>query len=65
MVLSEQPYIEGSASVTAEEEEALLGMAWRDWSRQQLRSALCDFRSLALPEFIRKYEGNHGSSSAD
>src|SRR5918996_713005 len=34
---------------------ALLELAWWDWSRQQLRTALPDFRQLSAEAFIAKY----------
>jgi phosphonate metabolism protein (transferase hexapeptide repeat family) len=48
--------------VTADEEAALLRIGWWDWSHDQLRYALSDFRHLDIAGFIRKYEGNHGDS---
>jgi len=36
--------------------ERLLQLAWWDWSREQLRAALPDFRELPIEEFLDKYE---------
>jgi phosphonate metabolism protein (transferase hexapeptide repeat family) len=36
-------------------QEALLRIAWWDWSRDQLTAALQDFRNLGIQDFIRKY----------
>jgi phosphonate metabolism protein (transferase hexapeptide repeat family) len=42
--------------------ERLRRLAWWDWSHEQLRSALPDFRTLAVDEFLDKYEmAGHGS----
>jgi hypothetical protein len=38
------------------EQEALLRVAWWDWSRDQLASALQDFRTLDIAAFLRKYD---------
>ncbi len=38
-------------------QERLLKLAWWDWSREQLRTALPDFRTLAIEQFLEKYEG--------
>jgi len=35
--------------------ERLLELAWWDWSRDQLRAALPDFRELPIEEFLDKY----------
>jgi phosphonate metabolism protein (transferase hexapeptide repeat family) len=32
-------------------------LAWWDWSHEQLRAALPDFRSLPVEQFLEKYEG--------
>jgi len=37
--------------------EALLKIAWWDWSREQLSAALPDFRALRIEEFVAKYGG--------
>jgi len=37
-------------------QERLLQLAWWDWSREQLRAALPDFRQLPIEEFLDKYE---------
>jgi hypothetical protein len=31
-------------------------LAWWDWSHDQLRAALADFRALSVAEFLDKYE---------
>jgi len=36
-------------------QQALLRIAWWDWSRDQLSAALPDFRNLGIQDFIRKY----------
>lgn len=36
-------------------EEALLALAWWDWSHERLRAALPDFRALSIEAFIKKY----------
>ena len=36
-------------------QEALLRIAWWDWSRDQLSAALPDFRNLGIQDFVRKY----------
>jgi phosphonate metabolism protein (transferase hexapeptide repeat family) len=36
-------------------QEALLTLAWWDWSRDRLKAALPDFRSLTIQEFVAKY----------
>jgi phosphonate metabolism protein (transferase hexapeptide repeat family) len=36
-------------------QEALLRIAWWDWPRDRLASALQDFRKLSIEEFIEKY----------
>jgi phosphonate metabolism protein (transferase hexapeptide repeat family) len=38
-----------------ETQDALLRIAWWDWSREQLRAALPDFRGLGIREFVSKY----------
>ena len=38
-------------------QDALLRIAWWDWSREQLAAALPDFRSLSIQEFVQKYGG--------
>jgi phosphonate metabolism protein (transferase hexapeptide repeat family) len=35
----------------------LLGLAWWDWSRERLATALPDFRALGAAELIAKYGG--------
>ncbi len=35
--------------------QALLELAWWDWSEQQLRGALPDFRALSIEAFLAKY----------
>jgi hypothetical protein len=35
--------------------DALLGIAWWDWSRDQLKAALPDFRNVGIEEFVAKY----------
>jgi len=39
-----------------ETRDALVRIAWWDWSREQLRAALSDFRNLTIQEFVRKYD---------
>jgi phosphonate metabolism protein (transferase hexapeptide repeat family) len=36
-------------------QEALLRIAWWDWSREKLAAALPDFRKLPIEEFIERY----------
>lgn len=36
--------------------ERLIALAWRDWSHEDIRKALQDFRSLAAEAFLEKYE---------
>jgi phosphonate metabolism protein (transferase hexapeptide repeat family) len=38
--------------------ERLLRLAWWDWTREQLRAALPDFRDLAIEAFLQKYEAD-------
>jgi len=33
----------------------LMNLAWWDWSREKLESALPDFRKLSVEEFVEKY----------
>ncbi len=40
---------------TAQQEEALFGIAWWDWSHAEFRAALEDFRDLSIDGFIEKY----------
>jgi carbonic anhydrase/acetyltransferase-like protein (isoleucine patch superfamily) len=42
--------------VSEETEAALMRIQWWNWSRQQLRVALHDFRSLNANDFARKYD---------
>ena len=37
--------------------EALMKIAWWDWSRERLSAALPDFRGLGIQEFVEKYGG--------
>lgn len=37
--------------------ERLQRLAWWDWSHDQLRAALPDFRALSIEAFLEKYEG--------
>jgi hypothetical protein len=41
--------------------ERLAALAWWDWDHESLRSALPDFRRLAIEEFLAKYEAMRGS----
>lgn len=41
--------------VTEEVEAELMRIAWWDWPREKLRSALNDFRSLEAGQFVEKY----------
>ena len=36
--------------------DRLTALAWWDWSHEQLRSALPDFRALSIEAFLEKYE---------
>lgn len=36
--------------------ERLIALAWWDWSHEDIRQALLDFRSLAAEAFLEKYE---------
>ncbi|HEY0236876.1 MAG TPA: chloramphenicol acetyltransferase [Afipia sp.] len=36
--------------------QQLINLAWWDWSHEQLRIALPDFRHLSVEEFLEKYE---------
>jgi phosphonate metabolism protein (transferase hexapeptide repeat family) len=36
--------------------EALLRIAWWDWPREKLRTALPDFRELSIQDFVQKYD---------
>ncbi|MEM9348756.1 MAG: chloramphenicol acetyltransferase [Pseudomonadota bacterium] len=36
--------------------DRLIALAWWDWSHEELRHALEDFRSMAADEFLEKYE---------
>lgn len=36
--------------------ERLIALAWWDWSHEDIRQALPDFRSLAAEAFLEKYE---------
>ena len=38
----------------------LAELAWWDWDHETLRSALPDFRKLAVEDFLRKYEASAG-----
>ena len=42
-----------------EAEVELMRIAWWDWSRDQLRDAMEDFRSLTLEQFADKYRGKN------
>lgn len=37
--------------------DRLMALAWWDWSHEQLRAALLDFRSLPAEAFLEKYHG--------
>lgn len=37
--------------------DRIIELAWWDWSHEELRSALVDFRSLKTEEFLEKYHG--------
>ena len=37
--------------------DRLMALAWWDWSHDQLRAALLDFRSLKAEAFLEKYQG--------
>lgn len=37
-------------------EERLLGLAWWDWTHDQIHAALPDFRALSVEAFLEKYE---------
>jgi len=37
-------------------EEKLVALRWWDWSHDELRRALPDFRNLAIEDFVAKYE---------
>ena len=41
---------------TPEIAERLIALAWWDWSHEDIRQALPDFRSLAAEAFLEKYE---------
>jgi phosphonate metabolism protein (transferase hexapeptide repeat family) len=45
------------ARFTETQQEALLAIAWWDWSHDRLRSALEDFRTLPVDAFIARYHG--------
>jgi len=36
-------------------QQALLRIAWWDWTREQLSAALPDFRTLSIHQFVEKY----------
>ena len=38
--------------------ERLLGLAWWDWDHDALRTALPDFRTLRIEDFLEKYEAS-------
>jgi phosphonate metabolism protein (transferase hexapeptide repeat family) len=40
----------------------LQNLAWWNWSHEQLRAALPDFRTLAIEQFLDKYERQSGAS---
>ncbi len=42
--------------ISEELEAELLSIAWWDWSREKLRDAMVDFRTLDIERFVRKYE---------
>ena len=42
----------------------LTELAWWNWDHETLRSALPDFRKLAIEDFLDKYEAIAGSGSA-
>ncbi|MEM9631988.1 MAG: DapH/DapD/GlmU-related protein [Pseudomonadota bacterium] len=41
---------------TEKQEEALMGISWWDWSHEQLKVRLPDFRQLSIDAFIEKYQ---------
>jgi len=43
------------ARFDAAQAEALMAIAWWDWSREALRAALPDFRALPIDAFIERY----------
>jgi phosphonate metabolism protein (transferase hexapeptide repeat family) len=43
----------------------LAALAWWDWEHEALRSALPDFRKLAVEDFLAKYEGATGSGRSN
>lgn len=45
-------------------QEALLRIAWWTWSREALRAALADFRSLDAAAFVEKYDRKVDGSAA-
>jgi phosphonate metabolism protein (transferase hexapeptide repeat family) len=42
----------------------LAALEWWDWDHEMLRSALPDFRNLAVEEFLAKYEAASGAGGA-
>jgi hypothetical protein len=40
---------------TPAQAEALMGIAWWDWSHEALRAALPDIRALSIGAFVEKY----------
>lgn len=43
--------------------DRMMALAWWDWSHQDLRAALADFRSLPVKAFLDKYEGCENRAS--
>jgi phosphonate metabolism protein (transferase hexapeptide repeat family) len=46
-------------------QEALLRIRWWNWSHDQLKAALPDFRQLEVAQFIDKYDGLDGLGSSE
>jgi phosphonate metabolism protein (transferase hexapeptide repeat family) len=44
--------------------DRLMQLAWWDWDHEALRSALPDFRKLAIEDFLQKYEAVSSSEAA-
>jgi hypothetical protein len=42
--------------------QALIALSWWDWSHEELRGALKDFRELPVEEFILRYQMVKGAA---
>ena len=45
--------------------ERLMRLAWWDWDHDALHSALPDFRTLSVEEFLDKYDGSGDCAAAN